>query len=43
MASTQPQPKQSPPKTTPEPLPQTIFYTEKRGATPAEPPSGTSS
>jgi hypothetical protein len=38
MASTQSQPK-PPPKTTPEPLPQTIFYTEKRGASPAEPPS----
>jgi hypothetical protein len=34
----QPQPQPSPPKPTPEPLPQTIFFTEKRGDAPAEPP-----
>jgi len=37
-AQPQTPPQPSPPKTTPEPLPQTIFFTEKRGDTPAEPP-----
>jgi hypothetical protein len=39
--ATQPQtqPAPSPPKKTPEPLPHTIFFTEKRGDTPAEPPA----
>jgi hypothetical protein len=34
----QPQPQPAPAKLPPEPLPQTIFFTEKRGDTPAEPP-----
>jgi hypothetical protein len=33
----QPQPQPLPPKPAPEPLRQTIFFTEKRGDTPAEP------
>jgi hypothetical protein len=39
MATTQPQPKPQPaPANPPIVLPQTIFYTEKRGEPPAEPP-----
>lgn len=37
-AQPQTQPQPSPSKTAPEPLPQTIFFTEKRGDTLAEPP-----